>query len=97
MIPNNIRFLLIAFCMICALLQVGILNRDSTSGEQLTKIYEEIEKLEQENERLTYQIASASALATIAVRSHQQGFTAQATSMALSPVLPIAFARGTSL
>lgn len=97
MIPNKIRFLLIGFCMVCALLQVGILNRDSTSGERLTKIYAEIEAVEQENERLTYQIASASALATIATQSRQQGFTVQATSMALSPALPIAFVPGISL
>lgn len=97
MISTKIRFLLIGFCMICALAQVGILNRDSTSGERLSKMYTDIERIEQENERLSHQIASASALATIAIQSRQQGFTVQATTVALSPVLPIAFAGGTSL
>lgn len=83
--------------MLCALLQVGILNRDSTSGERLTEIYEEIDQVVLENERLTYQIASASALATIAAQSRLQGFNEQAVTVSVSSIVPIAFAHSTAL
>ena len=77
--------------MTLSILQVVILNRDSTVGEEYTSLTKEIEKVEKENSRLAQQIASASALTTISAKSKEYGFGSTPKIVSLHSPLPIAF------
>lgn len=76
---------------IVALLQVVILNRDSTSGENLVKIHKETEKAEKENIKLSQQIASASSLTTISQRAKLYGFISSQKIVSLSSPPKLAY------
>ncbi len=93
-IKRNILFILIFFC---AIAQVIILNHDSTSGEKISAILVQIEQTEEENNKLTQKIASASAIAAISDKVKKMGFVQNTTTVSLVSPLPIAFSAKTSL
>ncbi len=88
---NKVKITLIFMIFTVALLQVVILNRDSTSGENLVKINKEIEKVEKENIKLSQQIASASSLTTISQKAKQLGFISALKIVSLSSPPKLAY------
>ncbi len=66
------------------------------SGREVTVTDLAIAKLRQENARLSQEVASASALTTIALRAHDAGFVEPTKSqfvMMETESLPVAFSR----
>lgn len=92
-----ITIFLIIIIAICAVFQVIILNRYSTSGEELVIYLEKIKEVEKENNRLTQRIASASAIATIYAKAKEFGLTNNQQVVFLSAPLPLAFFQKSSL
>lgn len=88
--PLRTFIILTVFCLILAVVQVMILNKDSTSGELLTKMKAEIKLYENENIELAQKIASSSSITTIAERARKQGMTEGSRLVSLSSPLPIA-------
>ena len=71
-------------------MQVLILNHDSTSGQKLNLLLTEIEKVEKRNISLNQKIASVSAVASISQRASVYGFTTEREVISLTGPLPIA-------
>lgn len=97
MMPKKIRYFLCILISICAVTQVAILNRHSTSGEQLSEILANIAVVEKSNETLSAHIASTSALRVIAEKSTALGLKNHAQTLSLVPVPPLALANTNSL
>lgn len=91
-----INIFLIVLVFIISGVQVIILNRDSTSGEKLTKIYREFDQVERENSRLSQQIASASAMVTLSVKAKRLGFVASQKFISLNSPQKLALSDRTS-
>lgn len=85
----QIRYIFIAILL--AVLQVILLNNDSTSGEQLTSFTREVDRLANENSRLRQEIASASALIAVSAQAQLYGYTEQKEIVSLTSPLPVAF------
>lgn len=83
-------FLSILVCTL-VVVQVWLLNRNSTSGEYLTDLNLKIQQVEEENDKFREQIASASALATIAKRAQDIGLTPATTQLSLTSPAVIAY------
>lgn len=79
-----------------AVLQVIVLNQDSTSGEQLTQILTQTQKVEEEIEMLEADVASASALFTIVTRAQAMGLVEKQNIVSLISPLPIAYSNNLS-
>lgn len=88
---NKIKITLIILIFIAAVAQVVILNRDSTAGENLVKIGSEIDQVDKENQRLSQQIASASALITISQKAKELGFVSSNKIVSLASPPKLAF------
>lgn len=92
-----ITIFLVVFLIVLATIQVIFLNMSSTNGERLARILEQTSENEKENAQLSQKIASASAIATIAVIAKENGFISSTTTLSLSTSLPIAFFQESSL
>lgn len=94
---NIVRHHMLVFLLfltgVLAIFQVVTLNRDSTTGEKLRNILVEIEEVKKENNRLSQKIASASSLATIAVKAQHSGLTPIKETIAISTSLPLALSQ----
>lgn len=88
-----IKTSLITAIVILAIFQVLILNKESTVGEKLTIVMEEIKETELENSRLMQKIASSSSMVTISTKAKGYGLTNNQITLSLSSPLPIALLR----
>ena len=94
---RKMNIFLIAIIIILAVFQVIILNSDSTSGSNLSSILNEIEELERQNVKLSREIASASAIATLNIKAKEAGLTYNQQIVSLSNPLPLALSDKRSL
>ncbi len=92
-----INILLTIFSIFFAILQVILLNFDSTSGTVLSKLNDETDKIEIDNIKLNQEIASASAIVTISVKASELGLIQNQKLISLNGALPIALSSGRSL
>lgn len=88
---------LIAVSMVLALIQVVILNLDSTHGERQSILSKKIETLEAENNKLTQKIASSSALSNLSIKAKERGFILSANIVSLGAPVPLALSERSSL
>jgi len=89
-IPKNRVPLMLGMIVIgLLLLQVVVSNRLANYGTHITQIETDITQLTQENQLLSEQIASESALMAISTKANTLGFTKTTTPVFLSD-LPVA-------
>jgi hypothetical protein len=93
--PVKINIFYIIAVIVMAIMQVVILNGNSTSGEKLTVLSRDIQTIENENTSLSQQIASASALTTLSTKAQAYGYTNTRITLSLTQPLPIAFSGST--
>jgi cell division protein FtsL len=77
--------------LVLAIAQVVILNKDSTTGEQLTKIYQNLDSVDEDITSLNQKIASESAYARITEKATWIGLTDSQKMISLTSPLPLAF------
>ena len=96
--PQSKFNLIVALAVVVlAVVQVVILNFNSTSGEQLRSLTLKILETESQNNILLQEIASASAIATISVRAKEIGFIQNKNVLSLSSSKPLALSQNPSL
>lgn len=88
-ISVNIFFFLILLAL--SLIQVVMLNKFSTIGEQLNVVNEQIEKQEAQNSLYSEKIASASSIATISQKSENLGLVQTPNLLSLEQAPPVAY------
>jgi len=86
------KALLLTFFLLMVV-QVIVSNRLSTAGAKIATIEEEIKKIEEENELLQKEIASASSLLTLQERARLLGFIKTTSTFNLFEELPVASRR----
>lgn len=84
------------FIGILVVLQVFILNKHSTMGDELTSINEQIAETNKENDRMSEKIASLSAVTTIGEKARNYGLASSARVLSLTTSLPLAANLGLS-
>lgn len=94
---SHLTVFLVILIVLLATLQVIFLNSSSTTGENLALVSRQIGKVEGENARLSQDIASASAIATISVVAKEYGFMTNSKTLSLSASAPLAFFKRLSL
>lgn len=82
---------LVAFILILSVLQVFILNRDSTSGERLTFLNSEVNKYGAEIVDLDQEVASLSALSVVSQKASESGFLSNTKLVTLTRESPLAY------
>ncbi|OGG16266.1 hypothetical protein A3D77_02290 [Candidatus Gottesmanbacteria bacterium RIFCSPHIGHO2_02_FULL_39_11] len=90
------KFILINSILVCliiglSVLQVIILNHDSTSGEKLTLLNREINKYSAEIVDLDQEIASFSALSSVSQKASESGFLSNTQLVTLTTESPLAY------
>ncbi|HCM37686.1 MAG: hypothetical protein UV61_C0002G0239 [Candidatus Gottesmanbacteria bacterium GW2011_GWB1_43_11] len=76
--------------VVLLLIQVIVSNRLATSGHDITRIEQEIQTVNEENQLYAEKIASASALMAIADKAKQLGFVTPVNPIFLTRDLPVA-------
>jgi hypothetical protein len=94
---TKINVIIIIASVILAVVQVVILNLNSTKGERLSLITEDIGIINNLNSQLQQEIASASALANISTKAKDFGFVQNKQVLSMGSSVPIAFSRSSSL
>ncbi|MBI3379886.1 hypothetical protein HY029_03980 [Candidatus Gottesmanbacteria bacterium] len=87
---SKINYLILIFIVILVVLQVFIVNKHSTMGDQLTLVNNKIMKIEGENNQISEQIASLSAMTTITEKAKQIGLVSSSQVISLARSLPLA-------
>ena len=82
-------------CIVFIVLQVIILNFDSTSGREFDKITQNLKKLEFTNSLLSQKVASASSLVSISDKAKLMGFNSANSTISLYSPQPLAQAQNT--
>jgi len=90
------NYLLLIFIGILVILQVIILNKHSTQGDELTSINKQIAEINKENEMIGEKIASLSAVTTIGEKARNYGLTSSVRVLSLTTSLPLAANLGLS-
>lgn len=94
---TSVNLLLIIVLGMLSFVQVMLLNKYSTSGDDQTNLLIKIKEVEAENSRLVQNIASYSALATISVRADVIGFKPVKSSLSMTKPIPMAYSLPSSL
>lgn len=87
---SKINYLILIFIVILVVLQVFIVNKHSTMGDRLTLMNNKIIEVEEENNQISQQIASLSAMTTITERAKQYGLASTSQVISLTTSLPLA-------
>jgi len=77
-------------CLIIVILEIFIINYDSTSGREYEKLKKDLKELEMTNSLLTQKVASNSSLTTIAVKAKLLGFDVKKSVISLYNPQPLA-------
>jgi hypothetical protein len=93
---RRINIVVIVATIVLSIAQVFILNYNSTSGEKLRSVNIKIAEINDDNNRLVQEIASASAIATIAIKAQEIGFAPNISVLSLNSPLPIALSKHTA-
>lgn len=91
-----INYLLLIFIGVLLFLQVFMLNRHSTQGDELTSINRKIAEINKENNMLSGKIASLSAVTTIGEKARNYGLASSVRVLSLTTSLPLAANLGLS-
>lgn len=83
--------LLIIILSFFAILQVILLNKYSTTGEQISSLNTDIEDIKKVNSKIRMEIASVSAMASIAYRAQYSGLNKSSSFVSLKTPLPVAY------
>lgn len=86
----KINKFLITVIIFCVAIQVFLVNKHSTIGDQLTSIDKKIEEVENENNRISQKVASLSAMATIAQKASEYGLVSASKILSLTNSFPLA-------
>lgn len=86
----TINYLLVVFIAFTVVVQVFILNKHSTIGDQLTLINQKSDMIEKENNQISQKIASLSAMTTIAEKAKEYGLASSSQVLSLATSLPLA-------
>lgn len=81
----------VVFILILAVLQVIILNRDSTNGEKLTLLNGEMRKYSAEIVDLDQEVASFSALSLLSQKASESGFLSTTKLVTIPAQSPLAY------
>lgn len=90
------NYLLLIFIGIAVVLQVIILNKHSTQGDELTTLSRQIAEINKENDIISEKIASLSAVTTIGEKARNYGLTSSVRVLSLTASLPLAANLGLS-
>lgn len=71
-------------------LQLFILNYDSTSGADFENVYNRLKEIKTANELLSQQVASSSSVTAIAVKAKELGFDSKKSIVSLYSPQPLA-------
>ena len=94
---KNLKIILpLILCILFIILQVVILNYDSTSGHEYEKLTSSLKELEVQNSMLEQQVASVSSILSIAQKAENLGFSTRRTVLSLYGPQPLA-AMGSTL
>lgn len=90
---NKYKFIVVSLYflvfILCAL-QIIVSNSLTSSGEKISKINNETEKLRFENKLLEEDIAKINSIYVLTALAKEKGFVKSTTTMVLSPMIPIA-------
>lgn len=86
----TVNYLLLIFIAVAVVVQVFILNKHSTMGDQLSLINQKINEAETDNNYMSQKIASLSAMTVIANEAKQYGLTTPSSVLSLAGSLPLA-------
>ncbi len=86
----TLNYLLLFFIAVTIVVQVFILNKHSTMGDQLSLINQKINEAETDNNQISQKIASLSAMTVIADEAKHYGLTAPSSVLSLAGSLPLA-------
>lgn len=84
------NYLLLIFIGIAVVLQVIILNKHSTQGDELTTLSKQIAEIDKENDMISEKIASLSAVTTIEEKARNYGLASSVRVLSLTTSLPLA-------
>lgn len=87
---NKKKALFIFVAFLLALVQIVLLNQHSESGEELSKLQDEISKIRLENKKLSKKIASSSSMTTLLDQAKENGLGGEAKMVSMDQPLPIA-------
>lgn len=87
---NTINYLFLLILAFLVTLQVFLLNKHSTMGDDLTVLNKNIDEIEAENSNLSQKIASLSAMTTIGEEAKQYGLASSVQVLSLTSALPLA-------
>lgn len=90
-IKIRINIMLILLTFILAVMQVLLQNHFSTSGDKLMTYEKEIKEISQENDRISQQIASVSAMNIIYQRAEKLSLNKSIPLFSLTSPVPIAY------
>lgn len=85
-VVKSLYFLVFILCA----LQIIVSNSLTASGEKISKLNNETEKLKFENKILEENIAKLNSIYTLTSLAKENGFVKSTTTMVLSPMIPIA-------
>lgn len=86
----TINYLLLFFIGLSLIVQVFILNKHSTIGDQLALVNDKIDEIATENNRISRKVASLSAMTTIAQRAKEYGLVSSSQVLSLATSVPLA-------
>ena len=96
----NIQIRIIVSCVIfiaLSIMHVIVLNADSTDGDILTDISENISLLSRENLELSAKVASASSISTISEKAYALGMTTSVKTLSLTSAPQLSYSNETNL
>ena len=85
-----INYLLITLVVILGIIQVYMLNKHSTMGDQLNLINKKVAEKEEDNNRLSQKIASLSAMTAITKQAELYGLVSSSQVLSVANSLPLA-------
>lgn len=85
-VVKSLYFLVFILCA----LQILVSNSLTSSGEKISKINNESEKLRYENKLLEEDIAKINSIYVLTSKAKEIGFVKSTTTMVISPMVPIA-------
>lgn len=88
--PVIVLFSILSIIIALSIVQVVVANNISTTGAELAKLQDEVNRYKRENAVVHEQILKASSFITIAETAEKQGYVAIKTEVYLSTPLPLA-------
>jgi cell division protein FtsL len=91
--PALLIIFLVLTIMILSLVRTFISNNVATSGVELGKIQNQVQKYKLENTILAVKLFDMTSLTNLAKKAYDEGYTEEQTNLVLSEKLPVAINR----